>query len=236
MRNSNGPELRGTTLRPHGYRLFHGIAMLFAASLLVSNTVAVKVIEVWGFVLPAGIICFPVAYIINDCLTEVYGYEKTRSAIWFGFGCLGFMSIVYYLAMLLPPAAFWQDQEAFSKLFGLTPRIAAASFIAYLVGSFLNSVVMSRMKVATKGRFLWTRTIGSTIVGEGADSFVFNIVAFSGVFPFDRVLFIALSGFVLKTAYEVLATPLTYAAVRWLKRVESEDKYDHDIRYTPFGI
>jgi uncharacterized integral membrane protein (TIGR00697 family) len=222
--------------RPEGYRLFHGISMLFCASLIVSNTVAVKIVELGGFVLPAGILCFPLAYLLNDCLTEVYGFEKTRSVIWWGFGCLAFMTLVYFVATILHPAPFYKDQEAFARLFGLTPRIAAASFVAYLIGSFLNSIVMSRMKVWTKGKFLWTRTIGSTIVGEGADSMVFNVVAFGGLFGWGEVAHIAFSGFILKTGYEVLLTPFTYVFVAWLKRVESEDKYDTGVLYTPFGV
>lgn len=219
---------------PSGYRYFHGVAMLFIASLLIGNTLAVKIIQVGNFTLPAGILCFPVAYIVNDCLTEVYGYEKTRSVIWWGFFCLALMSLLYYIATLLQPAPFWTDQPAFERLFGFAPRIAIASFIAFLVGSFLNSWVMSSMKVKTKGKRLWTRTIGSTIVGEGADSLIFNCVAFLGIFQFADVMQIALSGFVLKTLYEIVMTPLTYAAVGWLKRKESEDKYDIGINYNPF--
>jgi len=222
--------------RPAGYRLFHALAMVFCATLLISDTIAVKVVHIWGFDLPAGIICFPIAYIFNDVLVEVYGYEKTRSVIWFGFGCLALMSLLYYLATLLPPAAFWQDDPAFGRLFGLTPRIAAGSFIAYLVGSFLNAVVMSRMKIMTRGKYLWTRTIGSTIVGEAADSFIFNFTAFVGIFTFSQVAYIAFSGFVLKTLYEVVATPLTYLVAGWLKRVEAEDKFDHGVSYTPFRL
>jgi len=222
--------------QPKGYRYFHIISMLFVASLIVGNTLAVKIIQVGSFSLPAGILCFPVSYIINDVLTEVYGYEKTRSIIWWGFFCLAFMSLLYYCATLLSPAPFWKDQEAFVRLFGIVPRIAIASFIAFLIGSFLNSYVMSIMKIKTKGKYLWTRTIGSTIVGEGADSIVFNFVAFLGVFQFGDVMIIALSGFVLKTLYEIIMTPFTYVAVAWLKRKEGEDKYDIDANYTPFKL
>jgi hypothetical protein len=222
--------------KPAGYRLFHAVAMVSVMCLIVSNTIAVKVIDLWGFVLPAGIICFPLAYIFNDVLTEVYGYEKTRSIIWWGFFCLALTSFFYYSSTLLTPASFWQDQEAYSKLFAFTPRIAIASFLAYLVGSFLNSYVISFMKVKTKGKHLWARTIGSTIIGEGADSIVFNTVAFAGIFPIENLLQIMLSGFVLKTAYEILATPLTYLVVGWLKKVESEDKFDVGANYNPFKI
>jgi queuosine precursor transporter len=219
---------------PRGYRYFHVVAMLFIASLIVANTLAVKIIQVGSFSLPAGILCFPIAYIVNDCLTEVYGYEKTRSVIWWGFFCLAMMSGLYYLATLLKPAIFWSDQDAFARLFGFVPRIAGASLVAFLIGSFLNSWVMSLMKVKTKGKRLWTRTIGSTIIGEGADSLVFNYVAFLGIFSFGDVMEIALSGFVLKTLYEIIMTPFTYIAIGWLKRKEEEDKFDTNINYNPF--
>lgn len=220
---------------PKGYRYFHIISMLFVASLLVGNTLAVKIIQVGSFSLPAGILCFPVSYLINDIFVEVYGYEKTRNVIWWGFICLAFMSLLYYLATLLTPAPFWKDQEAFGRLFGLVPRIAIASFIAFLVGSFLNAYVMSVMKIKTKGKYLWTRTIGSTIVGEGADSIIFNCIAFLGVFKFGDVMLIAFSGFALKTLYEIVMTPFTYIAVGWLKKKE-DDKYDYDANYNPFKL
>ncbi|WP_430408783.1 queuosine precursor transporter [Kordia sp.] len=221
---------------PKGYRYFHGVAMLFIAMLLIGNTLAVKIITFWGFSLPAGIICFPIAYIINDALTEVYGYEKTRSVIWWGFLSLALMSFFYYIATILTPAVFWQDQESFSKIFGFAPRIAFASFIAFLVGSFLNSYVMSIMKLKMKGKKLWMRTIGSTIIGEGADSIIFNIIAFAGIFAFNDLITIIVSGFILKTLYEVIATPLTYLFVSWLKKKEEEDKYDVEVNYNPFKV
>lgn len=220
--------------RPPGFRLFHGVAMLFVASLIIGNTLAVKIIQLGSFTLPAGILCFPIAYIVNDCLTEVYGYEKARTVIWWGFICLALMSLFYYLATKLTPAPFWSDQPAFERLFGFAPRIAIASFIAFLIGSFLNSYVMSRMKVATNGKRLWTRTIGSTIIGEGADSVVFNLVAFLGVFALSDVMKIAFSGFLLKTLYEVVMTPFTYVAIRWLKRKEGLEVYDKGVDYNPF--
>ncbi len=222
--------------RPPGYRLLDLVAMLFVAMLIISNTIAVKVVTLFGMTLPAGIICFPIAYVINDVLTEVYGYSKARRVIWYGFLCLGIMAALYTVATLLPPASFWKHQEPFALIFGFTPRIAIASFIAFLVGSFLNSAVLSKMKLLTKGRWLWTRTIGSTIVGEGADSLVFNLAAFLFVFDLPQVLFIAFSGFVLKTAYEVVATPFTYVVVHVLKKVEGVDQFDHGVSYNPFQL
>lgn len=220
---------------PKGFRLFHALAMLFVASLLIANTLAVKIIEVGGFTLPAGILCFPIAYIVNDCLTEVYGYEKTKSVIWWGFICLALMSFFYYLATLLPAAIFWTEQESFEKLFGFIPRIGFASLIAFLIGSFLNSIVLSKLKVKTNGKRLWIRTIGSTIIGEGADTLIFNFVAFFGVFAITDVIKVALSGFILKTLYEVAMTPVTYIVIGKLKKYENEDKYDINISYNPFN-
>jgi uncharacterized integral membrane protein (TIGR00697 family) len=149
---------------PAGYRHFHVVAMIFVASLLISNSIAVKIIALWKFTLPAGILVFPVAYIFGDVLTEVYGFKRTRSVIWWGFFCMAGMATFYWLATLLPPAVFWKDQEAFARLFGFVPRIVVASFIAYLIGEFMNSVVLSRLKVATDGRHFWLRAVSSTVV------------------------------------------------------------------------
>jgi len=211
--------------------------MLFVATLLISNAIAVKVITLWGFTLPAGIIVFPIAYLWNDILTEVYGFAETRTIIWGGFFCLACMSIFFWLATLLTPAPFWNDQEAFVRLFGFVPRISISSFLASFLGEFLNSMVVSILKVKMKGRHLWFRFIASTIVGEGADSIVFNLCAFTGVFPFNTVLYIAFSGFILKTLYEFAALPLTCRFVRWLKRAEGHPEVlDYNIKYKLFKL
>lgn len=219
---------------PKGFRYFHVIAMLFVASLIIGNTVAVKIITIGGFAIPAGILCFPLAYIINDVLVEVYGYQKSKKVIWWGFFTLAFMSLIYYLSNIIPPAPFWKGQEAYQQIFSFIPRIGIASFLAYLVGSFLNSYIMSAMKKWSNGKHLWMRTIGSTIVGEGADSIIFNIVAFYGIFQFNELLIIITTGFTLKTLYEIVATPLTYWVVGRVKRLEEEDKYDYGVSYNPF--
>ena len=222
---------------PPGLRYYHAVAMIFVATLLISNTIAVKVITLWGFTLPAGIITFPIAYLAGDILTEVYGFKKTRSLIWWGFFCLGGMSLFYWLATLLTPAPFWtEDNPAFVKFFGFVPRIALASLIAYVIGEFLNSMVLSKLKIKTQGRHFWLRAIGSTIVGQSADSFVFNFIAFGGVFPMATVAYIAFSGFVLKTLYEVVALPVTYMVMPWLKRAEGVDTYDRGITYSLFKL
>jgi len=216
-------------------KLFPVIGMLFVALLLISNTIAVKIVQMGGFMLPAGILCFPVTYIFGDVLVEVYGFKRSRTVIWCGFGCLALMSFFYWLSTTLTPAPFWKGQESYSQFFGLAPRIAIASFIAYLIGEFANSIVMSRMKIWSKGKHLWMRTIGSTIVGEGLDSLVFNFAAFLFVFEFKQVMFIAFSGYVLKVAYEVVATPFTYMIVAYLKKVEGFDHFDHGVNYSPLG-
>jgi len=220
--------------KPKGYRYFHIVAMFFVASLLIANTVAVKVITFAGFAIPAGILCFPIAYIVNDVLTEVYGFKKAKSVIWWGFISLAFMTLTYHLATIIKPAGFWQDQAAFEAIFSVVPRIALGSLIAFVVGSFLNSIVLSKMKIWMQGKQLWMRTIGSTIVGEGVDSIIFNIVAFAGIFAFNDLITIIWSGFLLKTLYEVVATPLTYIVVGFLKRKEEEDAYDTGVNYNPF--
>jgi queuosine precursor transporter len=221
------------TTAPAGYRLYHAVAMVFVASLLIANTIAVKIIEVGPFTLPAGIIVFPLAYIFGDVLTEVYGFRKAKSIIYWGFAGLAMMALFYFVATRLRPAGFWPDQEPFQRLFGFVPRIVGASFLAYLCGELLNAIVLSRLKVATNGRHFWLRATTSTLVGQGADSIIFNFVAFLGVFAFRDVLVIAFSGWVLKSAYEVLALPLTYLIANYLKRIEGVDAYDRDVRYSP---
>lgn len=215
-----------------GHRVFFACAMIFVTMLLVSNTIATKIVSVGDWAVAAGIICFPVSYIFNDVLTEVYGFRQTKRVIWWGFFCLALMAGFYALAAVLPPAPFYQNESAFDGIFSQVPRIVLASLAGYLVGSFLNSIVMSRLKVLTKGKLLWVRTISSTIVGELGDSFVFAVVAFAGVMSWDQLVLVGTTGFVLKTAFEVIATPATYLIVGWLKRTEGVDTYDRNERYS----
>jgi uncharacterized integral membrane protein (TIGR00697 family) len=217
---------------PKGYRYFHIVSMLFVTSLLVANTVSVKIITFAGFQIPAGILCFPIAYIINDVLTEVYGYKKAKMVIWWGFIALTFMSIIYYLSTIIKPATFWKGQTAFEKVFTIVPRVALGSLIAFLLGSLLNSCILSQMKVWMDGEKLWMRTIGSTILGEGLDSIIFNMIAFMGIVPFWDLMTLVWSGFLLKTLYEIVATPLTCIVVEFLKKKEDENKYDVEISYS----
>lgn len=212
------------------------IAALFVTCLIVSNVTAVKLIMVAGLILPAAVVIFPISYILGDVLTEVYGYARARQVIWLGFLCNLFAVAAIAVAGALPAAGFWGGQEAWDVILGATPRILAASFAAYLVGELVNAYVLARLKVATEGRFLWLRTIGSTLVGQLLDSAVFITIAFAGVMPAEIMLGAVVTQWLVKSAYEALATPLTYAAVGYLKRVEGVDVYDRDLHFSPFGV
>ncbi len=212
------------------------VVALFVTALITANIVAVKLIDVWGMVLPAAIIVFPVSYIIGDVLTEVYGFRQARRVIWLGFACNLVAVVAIWLAGALPAAGFWDGQPAFERILGQTPRILAASFAAYLVGEFANSAVLARMKVATEGRFLWARTIGSTVVGQGLDSAVFMTVAFAGIIPAEGLATAVVTQWLVKTAYEAAATPLTYLVVGFLKRRDGVDVYDRETSFNPLSL
>jgi len=212
------------------------IVAVFVTCLITANIIAVKLINLFGLIVPAAVIIFPISYIFGDVLTEVYGYAASRRVIWLGFFCNLLAVIAITLGGALPAAAFWQNQAAYDAILGYTPRLLAASFIAYLIGEFANSFVLAKMKVATRGRWLWTRTIGSTLIGEGLDSLVFMTVAFVGVIPFEGLANAVVTQWLFKVAYEVLATPLTYAAVTWLKRKEGVDVYDERTNFSPLAF
>jgi hypothetical protein len=186
----------------------------------------------------AGVLFFPISYVFGDVLTEVYGYARARKVIWAGFGALAFASFMATVVVALPPAPFWHHQAAYEIAFGSTWRIVAASMVAYFCGEFVNSYVLARMKVLTAGRWLWTRTIGSTIAGEAVDSLLFYPLAFygSGIIPNDKLPLVMAAQFVTKVGVEVVFTPLTYKIVRWLKRAEHEDYYDRNTDFTPFTL
>ncbi len=224
------------------YRWFIYIAGLFVTALIISNIIAVKIIYVFGLYLPAAVVLFPITYIIGDVLTEVYGYARARQVIWLGFFCNLIAVAAIWLAGLLPAAPFWnagiyksqtEAVTAYQAILGFTPRLLAASFIAYIAGEFLNSFVLAKMKIKTKGRFLWMRTIGSTIVGQAADSAIFITIAFLGIFSGGALVKTIISQWLFKVAYETIATPLTYAVVNHLKRVENEDFYDIGTNFSP---
>ncbi len=181
---------------------------------------------------------FPVSYIFGDVLTEVYGYAQARRVIWCGFGALAFASIMASLVVALPPAPFWKNQDAYEIAFGSTWRIVLASMIAYFCGEFVNSLVLAKMKIITQGRHLWSRTIGSTIVGEAVDSSLFYPLAFygSGIIPNENLPAVMLAQFFLKVGVEVLFTPLTYKIVYWLKKAENEDYFDNRTNFSPFHL
>jgi len=218
---------------------YMGVSMAFVTCLLVSNIIAVKLVEapLFGAFVPAALIVFPISYIFGDILTEVYGYARARTVIWLGFGCNLLAVVFFALGQELPPAAPFADvQDAYVRILGYTPRLLAASFIAYLIGEFANSLVLAKLKVATRGRYLWVRTIGSTVIGEGLDTVVFNAVAFWGVLPGGALVSTVLAAWTLKVAYEAVATPFTYAIVTFLKRAEGMDVYDRTTDFNPLRL
>ncbi|MCX7911570.1 MAG: queuosine precursor transporter [Dehalococcoidales bacterium] len=210
------------------------IIALFITCLITANVIAVKVIKLGPLVLPAAIFVFPLSYILGDVLTEVYGYRTARRVIWLGFACNLIFVFFAWIGQILPAAPFWVDQKAYETILGFTPRLLAASFCGYLAGELANSFVLSRMKVLTRGRFLWSRTIGSTIIGQGLDTAIFITVAFAGTGAAVPVMILHHWG--AKVAIEAIGTPATYATVNWLKRREGIDIYDYNTKYNPFAI
>jgi uncharacterized integral membrane protein (TIGR00697 family) len=215
---------------------FVTIAAVFVTCLLTANVIATKLIVVAGVILPAGILIFPISYIVGDVLTEVYGYAAARRVIWLGFACNALMVLAIWLGGEMPAAPMWRSQVAYTEILGAAPRLLLASFVAYLVGEFANSFVLAKMKIATNGRWLWTRTVGSTIVGQGLDSLVFIVLAFAGGLPPAALAGIVLGQWLVKVAYEAAATPLTYLAVAWLKTRERIDTYDRDTDFNPVRL
>ena len=210
------------------------ISAIFVTCLIAANIIAVKLVSIGPFILPAAIIVFPLSYIAGDVLTEVYGYRWARKVIWLGFICNFIFVVFIWVAQLLPPASFWTGQEAYESILGYTPRLLVASFLGYLAGEFANSFVLARMKILTRGRWLWSRTIGSTVVGQGLDTSIFITLAFIGTPSFTPVLI--LYHWLAKTIFEAVVTPLTYVVVNYLKRKEAVDTYDYETRFNPFLI
>jgi queuosine precursor transporter len=226
------------------YRYFDLVMVAFVVVLLCSNLIgpakaAQLDLPLLGVItFGAGTLFFPISYIFGDVLTEVYGYAYSRRVIWTGFAALAFASLMAYVIVALPPAAQWKNQAVYEIAFGSTWRIAGASLIAFSCGEFVNSYVLAKMKVFTAGRWLWSRTIGSTIAGEGVDSMIFYPLAFwnSNVMPNELVPVLMLSQFVAKVGVEIFFTPVTYAIVNFLKRKEREDWYDRDTQFNPFSV
>ncbi len=216
--------------------LFMLAGILFATCLLISNILATKILMIGPWAAPAGVLIFPIAYILNDVITEVWGFAKARLIIWTGFAVNILAVLFFSLGIVIPGAPFWQNQEAFATVLGNTPRIVIASLSAYLIGSFLNAFVMSRMKVATKGKGFGIRAILSTLVGESADSIIFVSIAFAGVFPIGVLLIMIFTQAVLKTVYEVLILPVTIWVVEFVKRAEGVDTFDTSLSYNLFRV
>ncbi|MEE8413880.1 MAG: queuosine precursor transporter [Dehalococcoidales bacterium] len=210
------------------------ITAIFVTALITANVIAVKVVSFGFIILPAAIFIFPLSYIFGDVLTEVYGYRWTRRVIWLGFICnLIFVAFVW-IGQILPAAPFWTDQAAYESILGYTPRLLAASFFAYLTGEFVNSAILAKMKIMTRGKWLWSRTICSTIVGQGLDTTIFIVLAFIGTPVFTPLLI--LHHWLAKIIIEAIATPLTYALVNYLKKKEAIDTYDYETNFNPFSI
>ncbi len=218
------------------FKYYDIILGLFVAVLLISNVASSKILQLGPFTFDGGTILFPVSYIFGDILTEVYGYRNSRRVIWTGFFAAFLMSLTFIAVGKLPPAAGWANQEAYDKILGLTPRIVAASLLAYFSGEFSNSYTLAKMKIMTRGRWLWTRTVGSTVVGEGVDTLLFVMIAFYGVLPGDILLAVIISNYIFKVGFEIIFTPLTYLVVGLLKRAEEIDTYDYNTNFNPFAV
>ncbi len=210
------------------------VTAVFITCLITANIIAVKVISLGSVVLPAAIVVFPLSYVFGDILTEVYGYCWARRVIWLGFACNLVFVFFAWVGQNLPPASFWEKQEAYESILGYTWRLLAASFIGYLVGEFANSFVLAKMKILTRGRWLWSRTIGSTLVGQGLDTSIFITLAYIGTTSFVPIMI--LYHWLIKTGYEAVATPFTYAVVNYLKKKEAVDTYDYETKFNPFFI
>ncbi len=227
--------LAGKRLRYFDFVMAAFVTILLLSNVLGAGKVAVirlPIVGEWPF--GAGILFFPISYVIGDVLTEVYGYARARRCIWAGFAALIFMALMAFVVVALPPAPTWQGQSAYEQVFGQVPRIVFASIAAFWAGELVNSYVLARMKVWTRGRHLWSRTIGSTVAGQGVDSLIFYPLAFYGVWDNDTLLVVLLTQWALKVGWEALLTPATYAVVGWLKRREGVDVYDEATDFTPF--
>jgi len=219
------------------YKYYDFVMAAFVTVLLCSELIgAAKLTTVGGITFGSGVLFFPISYIFNDVLTEVYGYARARKVVWAGFTAIIFASVMAFVVVKLPPAASWKDQPAYEAVFGITWRIVAASITAFFAGEFANSYVLAKMKIATSGRFLWMRTIGSTVVGEAVDSAIFYPLAFLGIWATNDVVTVMINNYLFKCAWEAIVTPFTYIVVNFLKKAENEDYYDRDTNFTPFSI
>ncbi|HRW30210.1 MAG TPA: queuosine precursor transporter [Emcibacteraceae bacterium] len=225
----------------HRFKYYDLMMAAFVVVLICSNIIGpakIASITVFGesFLYGAGVLFFPLSYVFGDVLTEVYGYARARKVIWVGFVGVFFASIMSTIIVALPPAPGWEGQDAYAMIFGQVPRIVMASLLAFFVGEIINAYVMARMKLLTRGKYLWTRTIGSTIVGQGADSLIFYPIAFFGIWNNDVLLTVMFSNFLIKVSWEAILTPVTYKIVGFLKKVEGVEIFDDKTDFTPFKI
>ena len=229
-------RIEGTAGARRHFRYFDYMISAFVAILLLSNLIgASKLATMGGYTFGAGILFFPISYVLGDVLTEVYGYANARRCVWTGFAALLFMAFMSFVVVAMPPADGWSGQAAYESVFGSTWRIVAASVLAFWAGEFVNSFVLARMKVLTGGKHLWSRTIGSTIFGQAVDSAIFYPVAFLGVWSQEQVLTVMVTNWLLKVLWEALLTPVTYAVVAWFKAREGVDVFDSDTDFSPFA-
>jgi queuosine precursor transporter len=219
----------------HQYRFLESFTLLFVVVLIISNLIAPKFFAIGPMRISAAQILFPITYIFGDIFTEVYGYSASRRAIWFGFFAASLLVIISYIAVVIPPAPEFKDQAAFEAIFRPVGRIVAASLLAYWCGEFANSFTLARLKLLTQGRHLWTRTIGSTVVGQAVDTTVVMFAAFYGTRPIRVIVSLIVSGYTVKVVYETLMTPVTYVVVNWLKRAEGVDYFDSETNFNPFA-
>jgi queuosine precursor transporter len=230
----NAPKaVRASAVRQ--FRSFDVVMAAFVAILLLSNLIgASKLATLGGHTFGAGILFFPISYVLGDVLTEVYGYARARRCVWIGFVAMIFMAFMSWVVVAMPPAQGWPNQAAYESVFGSTWRIVLASIIAFWAGEFVNSFVLAKMKIMTKGQHLWSRTIGSTFFGQAVDSLIFYPLAFLGIWETHQVITVMITNWLLKVLWEVVLTPVTYAVVGWLKRHEGVDLYDEGTDFTPF--
>lgn len=226
---------------PHArsYHYLDLISVVFVVVLLVSNITAIKPLALPAWLhlqMDGGNILFPISYIFGDILVEVYGYARSRRVIWLGFAANAAAALIFSVVVAWPPAPGWDMQGAFASILGQTPRVVAASLIAFVCGEFSNSYVLAKMKILTQGRWLWTRTVGSTVVGQLVDSALFTVIGFAGVWSPETVVKVIIGNYLFKVIYEALATPITYAIVGALKRKEQEDFYDRGTDFNPFRL
>jgi len=212
------------------------MGILFVVCLILANLLETKIIQLGPITATAGLMVFPISYIINDCIVEVWGYRKARFIIWVGFAMNFLVVGLTQLAVLMPAAPFWESEAAFNSIYGMAPRIVTGSFCAFLVGSFINAFVMSRMKIASNGKNFSFRAIVSTIAGESADSIIFFPIAFGGIIPFNSLLLMIITQICLKSVYEIIILPVTIRVVKWIKKIEDTDTYDRNISFNPFNV